>query len=78
MSTKVGRLRVTRTIVVEGDADWVRETLKKSWLQPGSAVIFSLEPDAKTLRETSRVWEEVDEKKPKTFINLQDIPVVPL
>jgi hypothetical protein len=52
---KTLKVKVTRTIVLEGEVHWVAHTLEKSWLQPNveqpSGLLYG------TATETKRVIE---------------------
>lgn len=54
------RIRVTRTLVYEGDADWVQETLARSYIQIGDEVGFMLKTPRGVILETARVEETID------------------
>lgn len=56
------RKRVTRVIVMEGEAEWIEETLKRSLLGLtgiNSSRVIQL-PNGATIIETSRTAEEID------------------
>jgi len=53
------KIRITRTLVYEGDEEWVRATLAKSYVHlRGEFLTVS-----GTIRDTSRVEEEIEDDK---------------
>lgn len=54
----MNRIRVTRTIVIEGREDWVNITLGRSWVNPETPKTVLLG----TVKELTRVVEPVREE----------------
>lgn len=51
------RVRVTRTLIMEGPRWWVEGTLDRSWVDPDRSASLSL---TATVRELPRVVEEIE------------------
>lgn len=51
-------MKVTRIIIMEGNPDWIRATLAKSWLKPNEPVKFSWH---QRIEETARIIERENE-----------------
>lgn len=63
----MARVRVIRTLVVEGDEQWVIQTLGGSFIQPDRPFLLQLEPDdarVNSIRESRTIPEVIEEQEP--------------
>lgn len=63
----MARIAVTRTLVFEGDEQWVRDTLSRSWLSPDRPPALDTGPDQPShyvcARELARSEEPIPDQE---------------